>query len=130
MHRAFAAHGGPLLLIGTDCPALTERHLAAAEAALAQGNDAVFIPAEDGGYVLIGLQRPCPEVFRDIAWSTAHVMAQTRARLLEAGLRWKELETLWDIDRPADLARLEGFEESIESNRRKEGGEPYPRHSQ
>lgn len=111
MHRAFVAHGGPLLLIGTDCPALTGHHLVAAEEALRNGNDAVFIPAEDGGYVLVGLRCPCPEAFRDIAWSTAHVMAQTRQRLRDAGLRWKELDPLWDIDRPADLARLERLDE-------------------
>ena len=110
MHRAFVAHGGPLLLIGTDCPALAEHHLVTAGEALRHGNDAVFIPAEDGGYVLIGLRQPYPEVFRDIAWSTAHVMAQTRQRLRSAGLRWQELDPLWDIDRPADLARLAKIE--------------------
>lgn len=114
MHRAFVAHGGPLLLIGTDCPALAEHHLVRAKDALKQGNDAVFIPAEDGGYVLVGLQRPCPDVFHDIAWSSEHVMAQTRQRLRDAGLRWLELDPLWDIDRPADLARLKRLDEGIE----------------
>ncbi|MFZ4539667.1 TIGR04282 family arsenosugar biosynthesis glycosyltransferase, partial [Propionivibrio sp.] len=60
MAHAFAAHGGPLLLIGTDCPALQTAHLAAAAKLLRDGHDAVFIPAEDGGYVLVGLRCPQP----------------------------------------------------------------------
>lgn len=68
--------------------------------------DAVFIPAEDGGYVLVGLRRPLPRLFEDIDWGSERVMTQTRARLHELGLSWRELPTLWDIDRPQDLDRL------------------------
>lgn len=113
MAAAFAAHGGPLLLVGSDCPALQVEHLVAAAAALAEqpsavgdANAAVFIPAEDGGYVLIGLRRPEPRLFIDIEWGSARVMAQTRRRLRELHLPWVELPVLWDVDRPADLARL------------------------
>jgi rSAM/selenodomain-associated transferase 2/rSAM/selenodomain-associated transferase 1 len=112
MANAFAAHAGPLLLIGTDCPALTEAHLAAAAAALHDGHDAVFIPAEDGGYVLVGLRRPQPRLFEGIAWGSDKVMAQTRERLVALGLRWAEPLVLWDVDRPEylpRLAKLEGF---------------------
>jgi glycosyltransferase A (GT-A) superfamily protein (DUF2064 family) len=49
----------PLLIVGTDCPVLTPAHLQQAADAL-QTHDAVLIPAEDGGYVLIGLRRRCP----------------------------------------------------------------------
>ncbi|MFZ9284398.1 MAG: TIGR04283 family arsenosugar biosynthesis glycosyltransferase [Burkholderiaceae bacterium] len=109
MAHAFATHfsahpGLPLLLIGTDCPPLAPGHLLAAAGALAQ-HDAVLIPAEDGGYVLIGLRRPCPAVFEGVAWSTGGVLAQTRDRLRDAGLRWHELPTLWDVDTPDDWAR-------------------------
>ena len=116
MANAFAAQAGPLLLIGTDCPALQPAHLSAAASALLDdcqsGNDAVFIPAEDGGYVLVGLRRPQPRLFEGIDWGTERVMAQTRQRLCELRLRWAELPPLWDLDRPGDLARLatlEGF---------------------
>lgn len=112
MSNAFAAHDGPLLLIGSDCPAMESGHLLAAAAALSDGRDAVFIPAEDGGYVLVGLQRPQPRLFEDIDWGSESVMAQTRQRLNELGLRWAEPATLWDVDHPSDLARLatlEGF---------------------
>ncbi|AEG91465.1 candidate b-glycosyltransferase, Glycosyltransferase Family 2 [Ramlibacter tataouinensis TTB310] len=102
----FAQHPGlPLLVIGTDCPLLAPGHLQAAARALA-GHDAVLIPAEDGGYVLLGLARVLPEVFEDIAWSTPAVLAQTRERLRAAGARWQELDSLWDVDEPADLRRF------------------------
>ena len=99
--------GAPGLLIGCDCPALTPAYLREAAAALAGGNDAVLGPAEDGGYVLIGLARSPPaELFEDIAWGTATVMQETRARLARANWRWRELALLWDVDRPEDLPRL------------------------
>jgi rSAM/selenodomain-associated transferase 2/rSAM/selenodomain-associated transferase 1 len=110
MANAFAAHAGPLLLIGSDCPALTEAHLAAAATALHDGHDAVFIPAEDGGYVLVGLRRPQPKLFEGIAWGSEKVMAQTRERLIALGLRWAEPAMLWDVDRPKDLPRLAALE--------------------
>jgi len=95
-----------LLVIGADCPALTAAHLEAAARALRE-KDAVFVPAEDGGYVLVGLARPLPGVFDDIPWGTAAVMARTRERLRAAGASWTELPPLWDVDRPEDYARLQ-----------------------
>lgn len=93
------------LVIGTDGPALTPDHLRAAATSLRR-HDAVVIPAEDGGYVLIGMNQPCHAVFDHIAWGTDRVMAQTRERLRIAGLTWHEPATLWDVDRPEDLPRL------------------------
>lgn len=108
MAQAVAAQAGAggVLVIGTDCPALTVRHLWLAAEALAGGDDAVLLPAEDGGYVLIGLRAPRPEVFEGIAWGSARVLAETRARLGGLGLRWSEPCTLWDVDRPEDIDRL------------------------
>ncbi len=99
----------PLLLIGTDCPALTPADLQHAASALARGADVVFIPVEDGGYMLVGLRKPAMaarlRLFDGIDWSTDRVMRQTRARLREAGARWHELPLLWDVDEPADWLR-------------------------
>ena len=106
MQAATAASPGPVLLVGTDCPALTAAHLQAAASALRQGADAVFIPAEDGGYVLVGLQQLRPGLFQGIDWSTERVMAQTRQRAGALGLALCELAPLWDVDTPTDLARL------------------------
>ena len=109
MARCFASGDGAALLIGSDIPAMDAACLDAAAAALAE-QDAVFVPAEDGGYVLVGLRAGLgtvrDAVFRDIEWSSARVMQQSRERLRTAGLRWRELPPLWDLDRPEDLARL------------------------
>lgn len=102
--RALETHDAAIL-IGTDAPALDGRRLADAREALV-GNDAVFVPALDGGYALVGLARPTPSLFSGIAWSTAQVMAQTRGRAKAAGLRWLELEPVADIDEPEDLVHL------------------------
>ncbi|MGQ0750880.1 MAG: TIGR04282 family arsenosugar biosynthesis glycosyltransferase [Betaproteobacteria bacterium] len=94
------------LVIGTDCAVLTAQHLQEARQALHEGVDAVIVPAEDGGYALIGLNRCDPRIFAGIAWGGAEVLNQTRARLSELGWQWRELETLWDVDRPEDYRRL------------------------
>lgn len=109
MHAALARvapQAGGALLIGSDCPAMTAGYLRAAAAALTAGADAVLGPAEDGGYVLIGLRRAAAEVFEAIAWGAPDVLAATRARLAALGWRWRELAALWDVDRPQDLDRL------------------------
>lgn len=99
--------GSPGLLVGSDCPVLTTEYLREAAAGLAGGNDAVLGPAEDGGYVLIGLAREASaQLFEDIPWGTATVMQETRARLSRLNWRWRELATLWDVDLPEDLLRL------------------------
>jgi len=108
MLAAIAAGPGPVLVIGTDCPALTAVHLRGAARALRdEGADVVLIPAEDGGYVLIGTRAPYPQLFSGIAWSTPRVLAETRARVIAQRLRLAELPPLWDVDTEADLARLE-----------------------
>jgi hypothetical protein len=107
MLTAIAAANGPALVIGTDCPALTPDHLLVAAAHLRNGIDAVLIPAEDGGYVLIGMRKPQPALFADMTWSTDEVAADTRRRMARLNLSWREPVRLWDVDRPEDLARLE-----------------------
>ena len=106
MLGAIAAQNGPTLVIGTDCPALTPEHLRTAAAALDDA-DAVLIPAEDGGYVLIGTRAIHPELFSGIAWGTSSVLAETRARMAALGLTAIELAALWDVDTEADLTRCE-----------------------
>jgi uncharacterized protein len=93
------------MVIGTDCPALRPTDLERAAEALSR-NDAVLGPAEDGGYVLIGLRQGSPRLFERIDWGTSSVLDQTRERLRDLGWRWSELPTLWDVDRPEDYDRL------------------------
>ena len=96
------------ILIGADCAGLTLADIRQALQALEQGVPVVLVPAEDGGYVLIGLRRDCAAIFTGIQWGGDNVMAQTRCRLRRQGLDWLELPTRWDVDRPADLKRLRG----------------------
>ena len=94
-----------VIIIGADCPALTDAHLTEAIGHLAR-HDVVLIPADDGGYVLIGARRTHGAMFDGIHWGTEAVLIQQRTRLQATGLSWHEMEALWDVDRPADLARL------------------------
>lgn len=104
--RMHAAMHGPTLVIGSDCPAFTPEKLRAAASALGDA-DVVLIPAEDGGYVLIGARAAYPALFTGMAWGSATVLAETRARVQASGLTSTELPTLWDVDTEADLDRFE-----------------------
>ena len=92
-----------VVLIGSDCPAYTAAYLDAAFDALDE-HDAVIGPAVDGGYVLIGLRKAAPTLFKDIAWGSEQVLATTRTRLTALRWHWHELEALRDVDVPDDLA--------------------------
>lgn len=93
------------LLVGTDSPALDACMLERACAALCAGHPAVLGPAEDGGYVLLGLRQPAPALFRGMAWGTDQVLARTRQVLEGLAWDWHELPESWDLDRPEDLCR-------------------------
>jgi len=102
--RALRSHA-KALLIGTDAPRLDAAYLRAAADAL-NSADAVFGPAADGGYTLVGLKQARPELFAGMRWSHDQVMAHTRARLARAKLRHVELPVLHDVDEPPDLVHL------------------------
>jgi rSAM/selenodomain-associated transferase 1 len=91
-------------LVGADCPGLDADYVRTALQALTN-TDAVLGPAEDGGYVLLGLKRTGPELFSGVPWGTGAVADTTRERLRGLGWGWRELPVLWDLDRPTDLAR-------------------------
>lgn len=91
------------IVIGTDCPAQSEADIEHAGALLAE-YEVVLQPAHDGGYVMIGMARPSPEVFAEVPWGTDAVLAMTRERIRALGLRHAELRALPDLDRPEDLA--------------------------
>lgn len=100
----FERSGGPLVILGGDCPYLSRERLIAAAVAL-ESADAVVVPARDGGYCLLALRRAELDVFRSITWSTDAVLAQTRQRLRERGLTATELETAEDVDDGASWQR-------------------------
>jgi rSAM/selenodomain-associated transferase 1 len=105
----------PTIVIGADCPALKPEHLRETADLLRSGTEAVVFPAEDGGYVLIGLRQLHPSLFDDMPWGSERVMIETRRRLAQLNLSWRERATLWDVDRPSDIRRLrrDGFEELV-----------------
>jgi rSAM/selenodomain-associated transferase 1 len=93
------------LALNSDGPTLPASYLSTSFALL-EGADVVLGPSEDGGYYLIGLKEPRPELFRDIAWSTTTVTAQTLACAETLGLRVALLPPWYDVDTDADLERL------------------------
>jgi rSAM/selenodomain-associated transferase 1 len=112
--------GKPVLAVGSDCPGLTAAGIQAAAAALGRV-DVVLGPALDGGYYLVGLRKPHPELFRNIPWSTSEVLEITRSRAAEAGLRVELLEPARDLDTPEDLF------EWYAGSRSEDFGGGYPR---
>lgn len=102
-HMLRSAKGAPACVIGADIPGIMPTHIA--EAFTALGNhDAVFGPAPDGGYWLIGLKHPArqPTSFlQDVAWSTDRARADSIATL--PGYRIDEIATLHDVDTASDL---------------------------
>lgn len=102
---AMLGEHGRALLIGSDCPSLKPDDLREAVRSLAT-HEVVLQPAEDGGYVMVGLAQPVPSLFEGIRWGEASVMKDSRARLRAAKLRWRELPLRWDVDRPEDYRRL------------------------
>lgn len=97
------------VLIGCDCPSLTTQDLVNAIMALNEQTTVVFAPAEDGGYVLIGLNRPQPELFINMPWGNSQLMAKTRTRCQQLGIVYQELAMQWDVDTPNDLRRYQTF---------------------
>lgn len=100
--RALSNGARRVVVIGTDCPSLDQAVLSDAFHALA-GSDVVFGPAEDGGYYLIGLSKPCPQLFGKIDWGTASVLEQSFAAARDSFLKACLLGALGDVDVPGDI---------------------------
>lgn len=89
-------------VVGTDVPDLDATLVEEAFEGLS-ASDLVIGPAADGGYYLLALQRPIPELFQDVPWSTSRVLARTLDVARELGLTVKTLKTLKDVDTVDDL---------------------------
>ncbi len=107
--RVLRERSEPLLVVGTDMPLLIRAHAREAEAVLRGGTDVTFGPALDGGYWLVGLARPVPDVF-DLGgeWGGAAVLERSLERCAAAGLRAELLGMQRDLDDPADARALAG----------------------
>jgi len=95
----------PVVLVGADHPDLPGTEVAAAFAALAAA-DLVLGPTFDGGYYLIGLARPVPEILARMPWSSPELLRVTLDRASTLGLRVAATRPWYDVDRPADLMFL------------------------
>jgi rSAM/selenodomain-associated transferase 1 len=92
------------IVVGTDCPSVTAAYVREAALQL-RDRELVLGPAEDGGYGLIGLSTCALQLFDGIPWGSARVLDETLKRAAASGLRYALLETVWDVDEPADWAR-------------------------
>lgn len=94
-----------VVLIGTDAPSLTLDQIEVAVKKLGEENDIVIVPAEDGGYVLIGMSQYCDGVFQLVPWGTDKVFSCTCENIKANNLVSSELDICWDIDRVEDYHR-------------------------
>jgi len=93
------------IIIGSDCPTLTSKHINLAISSL-QETDYVIGPSEDGGYYLLGMKKLIDDFFNNIAWSTSNVFSQTFNKIIKSGLTVTEIDILTDIDYVQDLERF------------------------
>ncbi len=95
-----------VVIVGCDCPGISTDILDAAVERLTNW-DLVLGPANDGGYYLMGLQKPHQELFRNVAWGTDRVLGETVgiARYLQLSVIF--VSALDDVDRPEDLLKFE-----------------------
>lgn len=92
------------VLVGSDCPDIDAAYVEAAFQAIAD-QDVVFGPAEDGGYGLVGLSRPVPEVFAETRWGDSGVLPRALERAEKAGVKVHLLPTIYDVDELEDWQR-------------------------
>lgn len=102
----FAEGAGRVVLIGTDIPTLPFACIEGAFAALEAPDVVTIGPVDDGGYYLLGLRRPVPDLFRGMTYSHARVLSETLQRAQQAGLKVHLLPSWYDVDDPKALRRL------------------------
>ncbi len=102
VEQAFADGARRVVITGTDCPSIDEPLLAKAFQALERA-DLVFGPAADGGYYLVGLNKPCPGIFTNIEWGGPQVLNQSLAAAAACGAHVALLDARPDVDTPDDL---------------------------
>jgi hypothetical protein len=101
-----------VVIVGTDVPTLPlDRYQQAFE--LLNRYDVVLGPAFDGGYYLIGLKKPAPELFHGIPWSTDRVLPLTKEHATALGLsigelpQWRDVDTIEDVKMLIEASQLD-----------------------
>lgn len=100
---SFARGAASVIVIGSDCPALSVDYLEEAATVLESRADLVLGPARDGGYYLIGMRKVVPSIFEDIPWGSEGVLVATLKAARKLDWQSELLLPLADIDRPEDL---------------------------
>jgi len=110
-----------IILIGSDLPGLPLSFIQSAFQILAtRGNRMVLGPSRDGGYYLIGMNQPTPEVFENMTWSHSQVLAQTLERLRAMSINPELLPAWFDLDTPDDLKELQSCSDLTTRNAMKQ----------
>jgi rSAM/selenodomain-associated transferase 2/rSAM/selenodomain-associated transferase 1 len=112
---SFEEGSAATVLIGSDCPRLSPAELTAAFDALERG-PAVFGPATDGGYYLVGLTQPMPALFHGLPWGTETVLAKSLDILAQSSVTPSLLPPLSDLDRPEDLPAWRSIAQAEEAD--------------
>ncbi|MFL0799130.1 MAG: TIGR04282 family arsenosugar biosynthesis glycosyltransferase [Agarilytica sp.] len=112
--RACLSRSKAVIFIGSDCPFINAQYITSAVEQLVH-HDAVIGPANDGGYVLLGMRRVLPQLFTGVTWGSEHVFSQTLQCMRSQGMSYHVLTCLPDIDRPEDLSLLQrpGYEQLL-----------------
>ena len=116
MHHAIRSaleYSSKVLLIGCDCPSLTVEDFGFAINALKSHNDIVYSPAEDGGYVMVGMTKPQPRVFLEMTWGHENVFKHSQSRVKEAELNLVQTRLHWDVDNFADWQRFNRYDSQV-----------------
>ena len=108
MRQAFDEGAGSVLFLGTDSPHMAESRLADVVARLGD-HDVVIGPVADGGYDLIAMSKPAPELFEGIAWGSEHVLRQSLERAKGSGVSVALLDQSFDLDTPESLERVKAL---------------------
>jgi len=109
MHHAISAaleNSSKVLLIGCDCPSLMVEDFKFAINALQNNNDIVLSPAEDGGYVMVGMTKPHHEILLNMTWGHDKVLSTSIQRAKQSGLNLIQTRQHWDIDTFVDWQRF------------------------
>lgn len=100
------AQARQVVIVGTDCPVLSLDMVEKSFDLLEKGREVVITPAEDGGYVMLGLSAQKRQIFAALPWGSGQVLAATEEILRQQGSDYVLQPSLWDVDREEDVLRL------------------------
>ena len=113
MHQTFEKFGYPAAIMGCDAPHIKAKDLSNAYQYLQQGQSTLG-PSNDGGYYLVGLHQPFPQVFKNQQWGTSSVLKATQNIARQHDIQLKLLSELNDVDEWEDLVSAAELVEQLQ----------------